>query len=233
MSYLALLKEDGYRFGDCQCIRYSQNSPIFSEGYLSFIYRKMRLSGSRRGNRFGMLERLFCGMTDLSHDKITAYLGERPLMIMGVWRADRFIPKGICFPTTFITAVKAENPQRSILAGYGFFQEAWGKEETPLLAMLGIAYLFQEFGVTSLLGMRYATNDLTARFMDQYGFRDTGYIRNFLGRGDHLVDGVVSALEREDFERYIEGVLMGVVDGSDPQPEQDDRSGDQPRLPTL
>jgi hypothetical protein len=95
-----------------------------------------------------------------------------------------------------------------MIAGYGFFREAWGTEDQQIVTMLGLAYIFKEFDLRAIIGNRYTDNTLTAKFMGRFGFKDCGEIPCFQLRETKLVPLVVSALMREDFEQYVADFLV-------------------------
>ena len=211
---LSILKSEGYKWGDCQVLRYDPKRPdIFPEGYVSSLYWAARGDTTTAHGRkqASILPSLFCGMSNLSHDSITTYLLTLPLLIPVLWSSPTsFIPVGIGFPTLFQPPlnIPVEPGQRMAFAGYGFFHPFWGDPHLPTLAMLGLAYIFQEFGLSAIHGIRYTGNRLTARFMAQFGFTQTGAVPRYQLEHGVLVPGVVSSLMREDFERYVEHKLL-------------------------
>lgn len=202
MNLLEAIKLDNYKIGPCQAIIYNRKeTAIFKEGFLGELYWMFR--GERYSTRdgYGILNALFCGMQDLSFDSIVAYLSTRPLCILGVWEEDEFKVAGICFPAVTIGA--GDGNPKAAFAGYGYVRWAWGHEHLETLTLLGIAILFQELDILSLHGMRYASNDLTAKLMGKFGFKDVGTIPNYMMRGKELVAGTVSTLSRETFEENV------------------------------
>jgi len=216
-SILEAFKEDSYQVGPLQVIEYNRHrTELFKDGYLGDLY--FRLRGNRFSNRGGngVLEALFCGMDDLSYDKIVSYFAARPLLILGEWQntvpkgnpfgvEEHFEPAGVLFPATTIGNAATE---KSVIIGYTFFRPYWGKPEAEVLGMLGLAYFFVELNVQAILGMRYDSNSLTARFVRVYGTKDVGWIPKFMVRNGKLVDAVVSCLLKEDFEAYVERQLL-------------------------
>ena len=230
-SILEAFKEDEYRLGDLQVRMYTpQTRDQWPIDFLGQLYFK--LLGDRYGNRpngTGILEVLFCGMSDLSYPAIVGYIANRPLVVLGVWEPIEFeegygpvLPTdpthtfreaGFAFPVT----LTGEAPDRSGFFGYGIFREFWGNPMMEPLVMLGLAAIFSEFKLEAVHGLRYAQNDLTARYVRRYGFRDNGTIPAYMLRKGKLVSAVSSTLMREDFERYVENALVeGIRDG---QPE--------------
>lgn len=202
---LNLLRDENYQWGRCVVLNYDRTRlDIFPEGYLSKLYWLTKASGRRA--KMGTLPDSFCSMSDLSHDNVTAYLSTRnPLLILSVVNEKGgFDPAGYAF----FPVVKGTKPGEKFAFGaYSFFSDWWGRPEITTLAMLGMGYFFREFGLSALLGERYATNDRTARFMRQFGFRDIGTISRYLMRDGRLVPGVVSECLVEDFERAAEDIL--------------------------
>jgi len=201
---LDLLKSEGYRWGDCQVLRYDPKRPdVFPPPYISQLYFLSQQSGRR--SSLGVLPELFCGMTDISHDTIVAYLTGRPLLILAQWESPSiFHPLGYAFP---VTTAGVED-QKMAFIGYTFFRSAWGKPEVLTLTLLGLAYFFKEFGLLAVHGSRYATNDKSAHLIKQVGFRDVGRVpRYMLDRQGKLVDMIVSSLLIEDFERVALSLL--------------------------
>lgn len=208
---LAILKEVGYRWGSCQALRYDPKKvDVFPEGYVTKLYKQCRGVGKHDN----ILPRLFCGMRHLDHDSITTYLLGRPLIIPVVWTSkNQFVEAGIAFPTVFMPGVGIDYPERSCMAGYGFFSQFWGNPDTEVLAMLGLAYIFVEFDLIAIHGVRYPNNELTARFMARFGFRETGRVPRYQPNaiGTRLTDGVVSSLFIEDFATYVEKRLEALL----------------------
>jgi hypothetical protein len=208
-----------YRWGDCQAILYDPvREDIFPPPYLTHLYNLCRQSGRAK---LGILEPLFCGMRDLSHNAITAYLHTLKLVVLGEWRevykdyedggifspmVTVFHPLGFCFLST---EVARGATTASAFGAYAFFQEAWRTDQQMVLTMCGLAYLFQENGLSSLHGIRYADNKLTARWMQKFGFRDVGTLNHQLFQPSlgELVAGTVSTLAREDFETRLSAAL--------------------------
>ena len=218
-SILEAFREDQYRLGELQVRMYTpQTRDQWPEDFIGQLY--MKLKGDRYGNRpngTGILEYLFCGMSDLSYPAIVGYIANRPLVVLGVWERDPegdfFREAGFAFPVT----LTGEAPDRSGFFGYGIFREFWGNPMMEPLVMLGLAAIFSEFKLEAVHGLRYAQNDLTARYVRRYGFRDNGTIPAYMLRKGKLVSAVSSTLMREDFERYVENALVeGIRDG---QPE--------------
>lgn len=196
---LEAIQAEGYRIGDLQAIIYDRNDhSVFEEGFLARLYFMLRGDRYSKREGDGILSALFCGMQDLSFDAIVAYLSTRPLCLMGEWKDGKFDVAGLCFAVTMIGSGKG-NP-KACFCGYGFKRESWGTENLETLALLGITVLFQEMDVLSIHGVRYASNDLTARFMGKFGFKDVGTIPRYMLRRGALVDATVSTLSRETFE---------------------------------
>lgn len=205
------LKEDGYRLGDLQVLRYDKaNHELFEVGYLGRLYEKCRESR--------ILDALFGGNPASDFDSIVSYLAQRPLILLGQWQGSQFIEYGFAFPTVTIGGPSTE---RSVIAGYGFFRNSWGSEAQKVLAMLGLAYLFTEFKLLAIIGNRYPDNLLTARFMAQFGFKECGSVPRFQLRGAKLVPMVVSALMIEDFEAYVEEWLVAQLHAEMPEPVEE------------
>jgi len=231
-SILEAFKEDNYRLGELQVRMYTpQTRHEWPEDFLGKLY--MNLKGDRYSNRnpngTGTLDALFCGMADLSYAAIVAYLANRPLVLLGMWDGDdpsHFIEAGFAFPVT----LTGEAPERSGFFGYGIFREFWGNPLMEPLAMLGLAAVFSEFKLAYVHGLRYHTNDLTARFLKRYGFRDNGCIDGYMLRKGKLVSAISSTLSRTDFEAYCENALLeGIRDGQ-PEPKELDP---EPRSETM
>jgi hypothetical protein len=205
VDVLAALKEDGYRLGDLAAIRYDKkNADLFPDDYLGHLYNRCRESKRRSGN--GILDALFGGNPASDFNSIVTYFSSRAfLLILGRWEGDKFHELGFAFPTVMIGTNSTE---RSMIAGYGFFREAWGTEDQQIVTMLGLAYIFKEFDLRAIIGNRYTDNTLTAKFMGRFGFKDCGEIPCFQLRETKLVPLVVSALMREDFEQYVADFLV-------------------------
>jgi hypothetical protein len=125
---------------------------------------------------------------------------------MGEWQEDEtFKEMGFAFP---VVMCGKQAPEMSAFCGYGFFRSAWGTPELPVAAMLGLAYLFQEFNIKAIHGTRFEDNTLTAKFVEQFGFKQVGRIPDYQLKDGKLVPAIVSTLLREDFERYVEEFLV-------------------------
>ena len=228
---IGLLAAAGYRWQGLQIIQYDRRrTDIFPQPYLPMLYERTRRSGR---SRLGSLPSLFCGMSDLSCDAICAYWHQVGLIVTGEWRAappidggwedvlaedfeercrPRFHPLGYTFPAPSIIYSR-DRLRNSAFAGYTFFEEVWGDSpKKTVLMYLGLAYLFQEFRLVNIHGVRYSDNKLTARFASQFGFRDLGTIPNYMLREStgELADGTVSSLARKDFEDRLRGVLTSL-----------------------
>jgi len=198
------LKEDAYRIGDLQALRYDRTKPPFFDGYLGKIYTLCLQSKRRSGD--GIVTAIFGGNPPSTFDAIVSYLAQRPVIVMGEWQEDgSFQEGGFAFPLLTCGTVETE---RAMFAGYGFFSHTWGKPELPVMAMLGLAYLFNEFNLKAIHGTRYPDNFLTSRFLAQFGCKEVGEIPYYQLRGARLVPAVVSTILREDFERYVEEFLV-------------------------
>lgn len=212
IDVLAALQEDKYRFGDLQCVRYVKSD--FPDDYLGHLYNRCRESKRRSGN--GILDVLFGGNPASDFPSIVTYLASRPaLLIIGKWTDGKFREMGFAFNTV---SVGGPNTEKSLIAGYGFFREVWGTEDQKILAMLGLAYFFKEFDLQAVIGNRYKENFLTAKFMEQFGFKNCGEVPRFQLKGTKLVPMLVSALLREDFEEYVKGFLVEQYRASKPEP---------------
>lgn len=224
---IGLIAAAGYRWQTCQCLRYDRFRPdIFPQPYLANLYRRTGESGR---SRMGSLPNLFCGMNDLSMDTICAYLHARQVIIVGEWRTPPparpgedplpdnfeelvepfFHALGYCFLTTEPTRSR-DGSQASAFAGYGFFSDSWGRPQQTVLMYLGLSFLFNEYRLTSIKGIRYADNHLTARFASKFGFVDCGEISEYMtkwGTGE-LAPARLADLSRTEFERRLRGVLV-------------------------
>ena len=72
--------------------------------------------------------------------------------------------------------------------------------------LVGI-YFFHEFDLAALNGQSLPSNQLTRKFLRQFGVRDTGVIPKFLLHEGRLVDCKLSSLSRSDFESYVARTL--------------------------
>lgn len=208
---LSILKEEGYRWGDCQVLRYdAKRVDVFPQAYVTKLYNLCRGDGKHSN----ILPNLFCGMSNLDHDSITTYLLQRPLLILAVWRSNYdFAEAGIAFPVLFQPPLNVHAAERMSFSGYGYFRDWWGTPEITVLSMLGLAYIFTEFNLSAIHGVRYPSNQRTACFLAQFGFKEVGRVPRYQMKDGVLVDGVVSTLLIEDFESYVERKLLELVDG--------------------
>lgn len=212
-AILEILKRQDYRIGCGQAIIYNPKKlpQLFPDGYLGDLYFKLKGSRftGRQPNEDSILETLFCGMPNVSYDAIVPYLATRlPLVMVGVWESGRFHEAGFGFPTNLCGMPLGYGDERACFFGYGFFKDWWGKPEMEPLAMLGLALIFQELNCLAIHGMRYDSNDLTAKFSRRFGFRDVAHVSHYMLRRGKLVGTTVSTLLRTDFEAYVERVLL-------------------------
>jgi hypothetical protein len=199
------LKEDGYRLGDLQAIRYDKkNADLFPDDYLGHLYNRCRESKRRSGN--GILDALFGGNPASDFNSIVAYLVSRSyLIILGRWEGDKFHELGFAFS---VISCGFPHTEKSLFGGYGFFRDAWGTSDQEIVTMLGLAYLFKELDIVALHGIRYEENLLTARFMAKFGFKVDGAIPYYQLKGNKLATGIISTLLRTDFEDYVADFLV-------------------------
>lgn len=196
---LTALKEDGYRLADLAVLRYDKaDTERFPAGYLGGLFHLCQASR--------ITNALFGGNPPSDFDSIVSYLAQRPVIILGKWNTDEsFEEWGFAFP---VITCGTPATERAMFAGFGFFRHAWGTEDEKVLAMLGLAYLFQEFGLVAIHGTRYRENLLAAKFMAQFGMKQVGEVPCYQLAGNRLVPGIVSSLLREDFEAYVEDWLV-------------------------
>lgn len=234
---IGLAASGGFRWGNYQARVYDPASADFEQPFLYSLYEKTRLSGQRhpkpldladRGT-LGLLQTLYCGMTNLGPDSICAYLSQRAVCVVGEWRrefgppvvtdddepvvkfgeeAERFHPLGYCFPSTQVvqsSRMLTGVPSNAVFAGYTLFSECWRTPQQVVLMYLGLAWLFHTFKLEALHGSRYADNHLTARWTRQFGFRDHGTMPFCLERepGGPLISATFSTLLREDLEAQL------------------------------
>lgn len=203
---LEALRLDQYRIGNAQAILYDRReTAVLPPDFLAQLY--WSLNGDRYSNRRGMgiLETLFCGMSDVSFPAIVSYLAGRPVVAVGVWHGDKFKVAGFTFPT----AVMGVEGQKSAFVGYGFLKEFWGTDEQEVCTILGLSMLFNEMNLLSIHGQRFHDNDFTAKFMEKFGFKDIGRIPHFLLKRGKLVDGMVNTLSIDTFESKLAEMLAG------------------------
>jgi hypothetical protein len=205
VDVLLALKEDGYRLGDLQAIRYDKkNADLFPDDYLGHLYNRCRESKRRSGN--GILDALFGGNPASDFNSIVAYLASRSyLIILGRWEGDKFHELGFAFS---VISCGFPHTEKSLFGGYGFFRDAWGTSDQEIVTMLGLAYLFKELDIIALHGIRYEENLLTARFMAKFGFKVDGAIPYYQLKGNKLATGIISTLLRTDFEDYVADFLV-------------------------
>lgn len=164
-----------------------------------------------------ILRPLFCGLTNLSHDAIVAYLASKPLLIGGEWTGDsrQFRPLALGFIVTWIGVAPPQPGPRSAFAAYALFREAWGTEKGVWLGMLGLARMMRTWNLSAIYGQRYLHNRLTSRFMARYGFEDIGVVPEFLLEARagqlRLTDCAISRLRRQDLVLYVETKLVSLV----------------------
>jgi hypothetical protein len=205
VDVLLALKEDGYRLGDLQAIRYDKkNADLFPDDYLGHLYNRCRESKRRSGN--GILDALFGGNPASDFNSIVTYLASRSyLIILGRWEGEKFHELGFAFS---VISCGFPHTEKSLFGGYGFFRDAWGTSDQEIVTMLGLAYLFKELDIIALHGIRYEENLLTARFMAKFGFKVDGAIPYYQLKGNKLATGIISTLLRTDFEDYVADFLV-------------------------
>lgn len=232
-SPLTALHDAGYQIGSLGVVAFDPaREDLFPPPFLYSLYEATRQSGR---SHLGSLPSLFCGMSNLTPDAICAYLLQQRVIVMGEWRANptpvdpedplpvdfeeliapKFHPLGYLFPSSYTRS--SDTLANSMFAGYCFFQEAWRTRQQLVLTYLGLAYLFCEFRLVSLHGIRYHDNKLTARWMEQFGFRDVGTIPNYMSErgGGELVPATISTLPRAEFEEQLRQVFRELMADSD------------------
>ena len=216
IDVLAALREDEYRWGDLQCLRYDKSkTDLWPEDYLVHLYNRCRESRRRSGD--GILSATFGGNPASDFNSIITYLAQRPaLLILGKWTDEQFVEMGFAFPTVSLGFAATE---KALVAGYAFFKEAWSTEDQQILTMLGLAYMFKEFDLVAVHGNRYPDNVLTAKFMARFGFKDVGELPRFQVRGTKMVSMVLSSLLKEDFEAYVAEFLVSQYRAANPESE--------------
>jgi len=226
---LSWIAANCYQFQGCAVLPYDRTRPEFftPQPYLPHLWQKAKDSGR---SRLGSLPNLFCGMADLTCDTVCAYLHNQGLLSLGEWRANPapidpedplpedfeaaiqpyFHTLGFCFPA--VTTYSFNKTSNSMFVGYTFFQEAWRTPQQSVLGFLGLAYLFQEFRLANVHGVRYAGNRLTAKYASKLGFVDIGTIPNYLldNATGSLTAATISTLPREVFVNRLRGVLQGL-----------------------
>jgi RimJ/RimL family protein N-acetyltransferase len=211
---LAALKADNYRMGSCRIIEYDpQRVDVFGPHFLyDNLYRQCL--ESRPGSKWGILPDACCGMRNLLADAICAYWSTRKIVVCAVDDPTEpcgFKTAGMGYATIFVGSQPGtpDPCERAMVGAYVFFKPFWGTPEIRVLSMLGLAYFFTTYNLTAIHGQRYSTNALTARFMSQFGFRDTGLLPRFLGHVDGTIrDCALSTLLREDFVKYVMEQLL-------------------------
>lgn len=222
---LTALHDSSYQLGALSVIPFDPaREDLFPPPFLYTLYEATRRSGR---SRLGSLPSLFCGMSNLTPDAICAYLLQQRVIVMGEWRiseawmdpddplpanfeeliAPKFHALGYLFPSSYTRS--SDGLANSMFAGYCFFQPAWRTRQQLVLTYLGLAYLFCEFRLVSLHGVRYHDNKLTARWMERFGFRDVGTIPDYMTApgGGGLVPATVSTLPRSEFEEQLRQVF--------------------------
>jgi hypothetical protein len=203
--------------GNCQVVAYDPTrTDVFGDHFLYNVLYKQCLE-SRPGAKWGILPDSFCGMTNLSADAICAYLSTRKIIVMAV--DDPSVPlgysvTGFAYPTVFVGSQPAtpDPSPRAMIGAYVYFRSYWGTPEIRVLSMLGLAYFFTTYNLVAIHGQRYSANTLTARFLSQFGFQDTGLLPRFLGHHDGQIrDCALSTLLREDFVKYVIEQLLTLV----------------------
>lgn len=224
---IGLVAAAAYQWQGCQVLKYDRYRPeIFPQPYLADLYRRTGESGR---SPMGGLPNLFCGMADLSMDAICKYLHDQGVYIIGEWRHNPsvidpndplpenfealthpyFHPLGYFFVTGPVIRSR-DSLSNALFAGYCFFQEAWRTPQQTVLMYLGLSYLFHEFSLVNIHGIRYADNKLTARFAGKFGFEDLGTIPNYMSKWPtgELTSMTVSTLARDVFEDKLRAVML-------------------------
>lgn len=201
-----LFADEGYRFGSCFVRVYDRrDTSTFPDDFLYLLYRSAK----------PRIHSTFCGMADTSASTIVAYLASRrPLLLMCVDEPTSKMGFDV-IGFSFLTIIAGPpmgaidpDPGRSALLGYAFFRPWWGKPEITVTMMLAGIYFFHQFGLLTLQGQSYLQNQLTRKFLAQFGTETIGLIPKFLFDGKRMTDSVQSCLYREDFEDYVERTLL-------------------------
>ncbi len=235
---IQFLADSSFSWGSLAAIRYDRTrTDLFPEPYLVDLYLRCKQAGRGKLGRLGLLPSLFCGMRDLSCEAIVQYLYQLPVIAVGEWRERitvlmtdeatgligsytppaKFHTLGFCFPTAapLLAAQQHQSPANphppnAIFAGYCFFDEAWRTPQQTVLMYLGLGYLFHEFRLAAIHGVRYSDNHLTARFTRKFGFEDRGQLDYYLYRHDTglLGPAMIATLTRETFADSLSRVLL-------------------------
>jgi hypothetical protein len=195
MGILDDFKSEKYRIGDLQVLPYHRHDPFWGESYLSDLYFALG-AGRRSSFRRENLQMLLCGTSDLSLPSVLSFFAKQNLVVMGKWENGVFRTAGACW-----VGQVAGTKEKSGFGAYAFLRWSWGTYDQQVMVMLGVAYLFNELDLCYIHAQRYADNHVSKRFLDKIGFKDVGVVPKLLPRNDALIDGVVSSLSREDFER--------------------------------
>jgi RimJ/RimL family protein N-acetyltransferase len=195
-----------YRFGNCFVRPYDRKqTDIFPDEFLLQLYWAAR----------PRIYSTFCGMQDLSAPAICGYLATRnPLLLMCIDdpspSGGPFTVIGFSFPTIFAGPALGSispDPGRSMLMGYSYFKPYWGTPEITVTMMLTGIYYFNVYNLLTMQGQSYASNQLTRRFLAQFGTRTVGILPKFLFDGERMQDCHLSCLTRFALETYTEKVL--------------------------
>ena len=165
-SVLDCFAEDKYRVGNYAAILYDEKRvDIFGEEWIAGAYRRLRGGMYSRRNAASdkILQCMFSGKSDLGFNSIVAYLSRVKFVVVGEWEEKTFHSCGLAY----ISTLEGTQDDRMAFVGYGFFPDAWGKNETELMTMLALCYLFREYKLSCIHGVRYIENRLTAKFMER------------------------------------------------------------------
>lgn len=227
---LAWAKRSNYQLGSLAAVPYDRRRPLAfqPQPFLPYLWQR---TGSSGRSRLGSLPALFCGMTDLTSDAICSYLSQRLVLVLGEYRTQAIDPDdplpaanfedlcepqlyslGYAFPASIPIVTSRDSQTNAMFIGYTFFQEAWRTPQQIVLMYLGLAFLFGEFRLVNIHGVRYADNRLTARLAGKFGFRDVGTIPNYMQREatGELADATISTLDRATFVDKLRDVLIGL-----------------------
>lgn len=205
---LTPFQEMQWRIANCFVRVYDRKQvDVYGDNFLHYLYQQTVDSGPN------VLSTTFCGVRDLTADAICAYLHTRQPLLLLCMDSDndpaRFDAVGYLFPTVWF-GIKGET-ERSGLIGYCFFHSVWGTPQASVLGMLALAYMFLNYDLVAIHGQSAVWNQLSHKFVEQFGVRETGILPRTLPRSDgQLEDCRWSTVLREDFEKYAREQLLSI-----------------------
>lgn len=142
-----------------------------------------------------LLDTVFPGMGDISHDSVVSFLAHRAVQLL--WRNTVSGPELMGF--SFIDSADGSVGARKALFGFAFFRKFWGAQENRQVLYLMLAYWFSQCQIDVLFGITLRSNRLARNIARKYGFRELADIPRFLYCNSELADATLVMLDRQTY----------------------------------